>query len=691
MKYVFFTGLYFLLLVKIFAQTELEKTLNKYNWTNVEPEFKTNIVPEKWVNESAVILAFSLDYVYQPGSEKINIHYRVKLQDKAAVTEYSEMAFDKNISNKTNIKSTSYYIVGVKVIKPSGSEKELDLSKAVKTDAGSNKDLKIAVPDLEPGDIVDYYIAVKKESFSSPNFSENDILEERYPVVKRTISFKIPSHIHFYSYSYNGAPEFTKDNFGKENLYTLKDTMREKAPELLWSYNHRTSPEIRYRIAPASSTYYFGSTPNQKRIARDLLNNYDINYSDIGFIEDYMKGNFKDEKNSVKIVNEVYQLLRNPIYLKAYFNIEQGNPMEVNYVPELFFSLFSKYLLKRKISHEIIVMPARSSGPFDELIDLSSCELLIKVNTSPPLFISRPKPFTIVNELPYLCEGMKGVSKGFLNSEDLPTDTDSLRISSPEDNSTLSKLNVKLNEEDNSKINVKRNVLSKGYNKNYHQHMVFTNYDYLKEYDLPKFQVQSSHLFRDLLKQNNIEKQKFEQRLKQDYDERDARIKKDLETEMDVQLSDYKNLSVKSIGMWDHTPNVEYTDEFTLENLTRKAGSNLIIELGRLIEKQTEVKELQRVRTRDIYMPYPREFLNEIALQIPEGYAVEGLEKFNKKISNNQGGFVSAAWLEGNTLMIRTKKYYNKNYSPASEWPKILEFLDAAVEFHKEKILLKKK
>src|SRR4051812_4271163 len=93
--------------------------------------------------------------------------------------------------------------------------------------------------------------------------------------------------------------------------------------------------------------------------------------------------------------------------MKAYFNIEQGNPTEVNYVPELFFFLFDKYLTKKRIDHNTLVVPHRSYGHFDNLVNLSSCDLMIRVNSTPPFFISSPKPFTIVNEIPYLNEGME--------------------------------------------------------------------------------------------------------------------------------------------------------------------------------------------------------------------------------------------------------------------------------------------
>ena len=142
--------------------------------------------------------------------------------------------------------------------------------------------------------------------------------------------------------------------------------------------------------------------------------------------------------------------------------------------------------------------------------------------------------------------------------------------------------------------------------------------------------------------------------------------------------------------MWFDKPNTEYSDEFVIENIVKKAGPNTIVEIGKLIEKQSEVPEDQKKRTRDIYMSNPRSYTYEIAFNIPAGYKVEGIENLTKKTEGALGGFVSEAHLEGSVLKIKTKKFYTKNHYSADAWPKILEFLQSSVDFYNAKILLKK-
>ena len=672
------------------AQTEVEKKIREEMWERPAPEFKTTQVPEKWKNESAVLLALQREYISDYNTrmrgisptkvfvQKLSLHFRIKVQDKAAVEDFSEIEFN-NKSVKTNLfgKASEYRVIGIKVIKPNATEKEVDLKAAVKADAGSNSDLKIAVPNLEPGDILDYFIAIRDEDLSISEFGDEETLEGKYPIVSQTLSYRIHRLLNFHAASLYGAPSFKTSDEGEGTSYILRDKMREKAPDIIWNYAYRTSPQIRYMIRKGDDK------PDMKKQAQNLLSYFSHNTSDIGFMVDFMRGNFKNENDTRKIVYELYYMLRNPIYLRAYFGVPQGKPLDVGAAGNVFFYLFTKYLDRHNIDHQMILVPSRRMGAISTLSNFQSCDFVLKVNTKPAIYIYRSTPFGLPNEFPELFEGMEGVSASSrANPGPMPKST-------MEQNNTKYSIELSLHPGDNTKLDLKRIVEAAGHNRYYHQYRVVTNYDYLKEYDLPKYQVQSSHLMRDIIKDYNKEKIKYEQRITQDYNDRDTRLTKDIENDLDVKVSAYK-FTLKNPGMWDISPKVIYQEEFTAENLTKKAGPNLMLELGRLIEQQTTIKEEQKNRSVDVYMDYPRSYVHEFTLAIPDGYKVEGLESFNSKVENATGGFVSTATLEGNKLVIKAKKYYLKNYYPAAEWPSITEFLNASVNFYNAKILLKK-
>ena len=71
--------------------------------------------------------------------------------------------------------NTTNVYVGVRVIKPDGSVKEISADDIVLTrDESSRKEAKLAIPDLQPGDIVDYFIA-KQQSMEQASLG--DIIE----------------------------------------------------------------------------------------------------------------------------------------------------------------------------------------------------------------------------------------------------------------------------------------------------------------------------------------------------------------------------------------------------------------------------------------------------------------------------------------------------------------------------------
>ena len=104
-----------------------------------------------------------------------------------------------------------------------------------------------------------------------------------------------------------------------------------------------------------------------------------------------------------------------------------------------------------------------------------------------------------------------------------------------------------------------------------------------------------------------------------------------------------------------------------------------------------ELDKKEKERKNNVYLTFPRSFVNEIILEIPNGYTVSGLEKLNKKVENETGGFTSVASIVGNKLVVKTTKEYKNYYEPNSNWNKMALFLDEAFQFTQEKVILKKK
>jgi hypothetical protein len=174
-----------------------------------------------------------------------------------------------------------------------------------------------------------------------------------------------------------------------------------------------------------------------------------------------------------------------------------------------------------------------------------------------------------------------------------------------------------------------------------------------------------------------------------------ARIKhkEDFENEIqrvyDLKAKELKRFKITNFGLSEESP-FDFEEEFVMEGWSKKAGNNYIVDIGKFIATQISIEKDQRLRTKDVYMPFPRSFNYRIEFTIPSGYSADGIDKLNMSVENEAGAFKSVAKLNENKLVIDINKYYLHSFEPAAKWPLILNFLDKAIEFNQQKILLKK-
>src|SRR5690606_30061489 len=135
-------------------------------------DFAVTTIPDKWKNQSAVIIAKSnlLSYRKAVLLSALNhnqyYHNRIMLLDKSAVEEYAQFSLPGSRVGGVGTKYLTY--AGFKIIKPDGREMEVSLNDLVKEEQKFNSSTferyKLAIPNLEIGDILDYYMA-EEETF----------------------------------------------------------------------------------------------------------------------------------------------------------------------------------------------------------------------------------------------------------------------------------------------------------------------------------------------------------------------------------------------------------------------------------------------------------------------------------------------------------------------------------------------
>ena len=151
-----------------------------------------------------------------------------------------------------------------------------------------------------------------------------------------------------------------------------------------------------------------------------------------------------------------------------------------------------------------------------------------------------------------------------------------------------------------------------------------------------------------------------------------------------LQVSDF---SIQQPGIWESEPEFKCSMNLKFNRFITKAGNNIILNVGQLIGVQVRPEKKDSVRFYDIYMPFARTYENTLNIAIPEGYKLTNIEKLNFNITNSTGGFISSAKLDGNKLIVNTRKYFSSNYFTQEYWPEMLKFINAANDFYNQRVM----
>lgn len=83
-----------------YSQSKQTAEIKNFFWGEKDNFKNSYNIPEKWKNESAVIIYKNVNYDYHKFGKSItytsSIRKRIKLLDKAAVENFSEFSFNKN-------------------------------------------------------------------------------------------------------------------------------------------------------------------------------------------------------------------------------------------------------------------------------------------------------------------------------------------------------------------------------------------------------------------------------------------------------------------------------------------------------------------------------------------------------------------------------------------------------------------
>ena len=728
----------------VFAQSEKEKKayadeaahLQTEIWGNSLPEFNATKTPTNLDKESAVILArsysmsrasngkikFGRALTFTTRTTKFSIfHERVKINDKSALEGFATLEYQKRLDQSKSelfakfVNENKTYI-GAKVIKPSGKEVMINTSEEVliKNESKDQKG-KLAIPDLQVGDILDYYIC--KEDVADKDdgntYKDNDnlfFLVDEYPMLYYSLDFQFNKKLKVKTIYANGAQHFEENqNADGDQLLSLKLHDVPKYMRQLWTSPYREYPYI--EIGSAYDDDLDKIIHKNKFEGNTVMFDAQKTVFENGFIEiEYpyhsletkYRDYFKDKKalknisldSSMKVL---YNVWKYDVFCQyALRDLEDFPSVKLRAAnSKVNATNVCMVLTNLKVNFDILLVASRNSNSLENVFGYSDFDACIRINGDKPMYMFFDDIANHFDEIPERYQGEKVIvlhpKRRSASEYSFTEESGVLPVISADKNVVNEQLNVSFTQQDMQKLKIGRVVKETGAMRHDDQKVLMGVDDIddgmksaakgqdidarYKNYigrDIKKF---IAGIKDALVKEGTEKSQNFNKEIKSKYDQEPQ------------QVSDCK---IVNKGLDLSQPVFEFNETFVLNNMVKRAGSNYIVDVGKLTGGFLKLEEKDKKRNKDVYMTAARTFKYNIVIDIPAGYAVKGVEELTQNKSNKTGAFSSSAVVNGNKLIVTASRVYNNNFEKAADWPSMVDMITAASDFESKKILFEK-
>ena len=663
-------------------------------------------IPVEFANESVVILgqSFSYEMKLKKGVYVFTerIRKRIYLKDKAAVEENSTFY---SYSDGTE------YPIQVNIIKPTGAINALQLKDGVKDGATARIPVsmrsgievkesyyKYAIPNLEPGDIIEYTIIYDSKNTITSNLEL--YLNSSYVVLKSQIRVTVnPKYTVFYK-TLNGAPDFKQETKeGDVIILTLQDGIRNKIGND-WMLPYE-------KEIPYVKLYFSLYTNSGPRI------NKEIKYEDLHtritgilptFFATYVIRDMETAFPEIKPATNIDAYIEKCWYLLKYYSASNDRRLDGAYGEYGWYSfnIAHDYLMMgalceiltiNKQKYDVYLTKTNRESTIQDYLWDEKLEVVIKWKGN---FIAAPFISNYYKVLPDIYSGsnaylvsdfeLRKITRG--NS--MPYTKTVLPVVTTE-NFRKENISVKLEGDGFSKTKVKINTVAKGdpasdliyeyINRDFTNDMG----TYLKVYK----PVDSTKLYTG-------KPDKVEEKYRKAKEDQIAYFKALKDHYTELVKSDYRNLdtydsySFSSYGLLPTATDFQMENNFTLESIVVPAGNGYMVQLGYLLGDYSKFQDEDRTRNFDgqLYGLNSLEF--KITLQIPPGYKVSTLGDLNKSFDDALLTFNSSAVIEGNTVVFTVKRTYKKINFTVEEYKTIVKYYDLMDGLKNSKLTIKK-
>ncbi|MEO7524005.1 MAG: hypothetical protein ABIT58_07910 [Ferruginibacter sp.] len=700
-------------------------------WDNGDKAFDVKEIPVKYDNESAIIIAKSFDVSNSSQKKFKMIHIwggsvkqyryfttlrqRVIIKDKSALDDFSTLNYTKVVDNTASIRfyklvNTFKTYIGAKILKPDGKINTInpDEEEVLTRNEDKSKEGKIAIPDLQIGDILDYYIRIEEviEDESKVRGPNLFFLGDEYPILFYNVKYTLDKRCGADIMNMNGAKPMTK-SINDDRDIVLEFTERDlvKITNTIWTSQARQIPYYVVR-------YGFPGTDIIAKVGEVKSGPFTEYYKDI-LKKAYMHSRIVDgapQKNledyfgrrSIKNLppDSVVNYLYNFFHWYEYGSFTTRNVSnDRNYNSMSYFYLavqFSEHLKRLyNIENDIVIVCNRYSGRLNEVFGIGDFETLVRVTAGGKYtWLSFNNFFQNTGQLAAAYQGEDALTltregRGRRHDYTDEETTIKLPVMKSSDNVLVEKLKVGFNKDNMQLVTIERSCIQTGAMKENDQKKLMLAEEVQAAFaelinkktavktlsGSKNMRGEGGEIMSALDKERAKQKDYFKDEIKQQYGQ-EAK-----------ELISYK---IVNSGLDVNKPSFEYTQTFTMEDLVKKAGANFIFDAGKLMGIYKKAEEKERTRTLDVYMSCARTLTYEFTITIPEGYSVKGLEALNKKIENDVATYESTANLNGNMINITVNRVYKNNFEPHANWPKLLAVMDAAADFTGAKLLIEK-
>lgn len=704
------------------------KTVRAMVWAWDKPEFTHYELPTGYENESAVILA-SHQHIEATSKNRFrmnkllngdfnrelyytNIHRQmVWINDLSALDDFSEISFTEETKISGYLRSNKMMaIVGARVIKPDGSVQEvaIDEEAVAMTEGRKEKETmkKVAIPGLQVGDILDYFICdeMELETYNVP--PQMFLFFGKYPLLKYSVHCEFGNKLTVEYRSLNGAPTMrnTTDADGNYILDVEGENLA-KMPgfeETRWISPYRSYPFICMNVLNNTSKLIYKS-PNARKngVYENLPFEEFLNDSKalLAVQEKQMfwlkETNKKIKKTVSAYIDKHPSMSKEELAVLLYDAMRLHWPNDFNNYPRSKFIVRFQQLCKEyDVPHKLLFVTNRFGPRREEVLDNDDFLPALLANDSQPFFFIRrysnasqiPSEYqgetaSTVEVVKYAMNKKYGI-EGNMGEYVIPQ-------SKPEDNLLTSTLKINFMVDNPLQLNVTRHLACTGIMKeDYWSLVVYEDWD--KEM---RERLGISETLMEELQEDKSSRKRIDE-----YVSAFEKHRKNQKESVEMELTEYHaqkpdeviDYSIRAIGTTEQNPAFEYTVSYNIEGFVKSAGSNLILEVGRLIGQQWEPSEIDEQRTMDAYLQTALRLNYHIEVEIPEGYTIEGLEALSTDYSNSYGGFHSGYQLEGNKLTVSASKVYEKPFVPIGDWNEMLLIAKRTNDFQTKTIILKK-